>query len=148
MPPSQLVPGLAIASSGLVSGALLFVSFVETRVILNAVSRGDDAFLRAFFPIWWPYGRDLMAPLVGSSLVANAFAWYKSGTTSHAVAAGTMLFILVWTKVVLGEDIAALRAAGPAGVFDSAKSFCFKHHVRAVIALGSFLWSLYKERGN
>lgn len=57
---SELVASLF---NGLTAGALLFVSVVDVRTMLSLVNTGKELVLKSFLPVWWPAGRDLMAPL-------------------------------------------------------------------------------------
>jgi hypothetical protein len=40
------------------AGAQAFISGVSARTMNAAVTKNDDALIRRFFPVWWPYGTD------------------------------------------------------------------------------------------
>lgn len=124
-------------------------------------SAKEAAILRAFFRIWWPVGRDWMAPLGVAS--AAAYAWLAvaapaatsmtaggapppGGQVAAAGAAVAALTIIAWTVVFMGEDIESLRGAGAAAddrVASTARRFCSFHHVRTVLSVGSFVTVLW-----
>ena len=49
---------------GCLAGSFLFASVVDVRTLMTLVNiRGQEENVRSFLQIWWPAGRDLMAPL-------------------------------------------------------------------------------------
>ena len=166
---------IATGLAGLVSGSLAFGSFVDTRTLMALVhgetdaakrKRNTDFIASTYFPVWWPNGRDWMAPLLMASSVAHFLTYYcipssksipaGSATTSDCpcqftgnmswIYSGLMLFgIAPYTAFVLGEDIEALRNASKTSsdeVAAKVKSFCTLHHARTVMAAWAFGLSL------
>lgn len=152
--PHPIALAVALFLGGLHAGSLVFVSVVDARTLCALASAGEAAVLRSFFRIWWPAGRDWMAPLgVGA---AAAYAWLAFASSAASTAAGAaaggavaaggaaaaMVAIIAWTAVIMGEDIASLRGAGAAAderVAATARRFCSLHHVRAVVSAGAFV---------
>lgn len=158
-PPHSTALAVSLFFGGLHAGSLAFVSAVEARTLGRLVSAGETAVLRAFFRIWWPIGRDWMAPL--GVAAAAAYAWLAftasaastavgaasgGAATAAAAAAAAMVAVILWTAVFMGEDIASLRGAGAAAderVAATARSFCRRHHVRAVLSVGAYVAVLW-----
>jgi hypothetical protein len=142
----ELLPDGALLLSGLEAGALLFVSAVSTRYV--AAARDED--LNGFFSLWWPFGRDLMAPLGLAAAATNAAAaCYESPGASknaHIAASLTALGIIGWTVGVMGEDIDGLCHSTAADTRATGKEFCSKHHVRAIAAIGAFGSLIYARK--
>lgn len=130
---------------GLEAGALLFVSMVDARTIQAAGSSNDPQLIRRFFPIWWPFGAQLMAPLGLMVIGSNAAAFYRTRRAPYAIAAGTGAFILFWTTVVMGKSIADLRSENTAlsSIIATALQFVSLHHVRTIAALSAFATLLF-----
>ena len=128
--------------TGLLAGALTFVSFVDTRTYLTLCNSPEtSSHLKDIFPIWWPAGRDLMVPLLIMAATSNGFAyWVNNGGWQYVVAICCMVFIGLWTAVVMGEDIGKLmRAKEMKSIRRSTRKFCTLHHVRLVVALAAYL---------
>ncbi|KAG8471211.1 hypothetical protein KFE25_009632 [Diacronema lutheri] len=133
---------LATAASGLLAGALTFVSFVDTRTILRLVHEGESKLVTRYFSVWWPNGRDLMLPLVLTTGALHGAAYALTSELGWLWTAAAATSIGPYTRVVLGEDIAALRDAGTAKVATIARRFCMLHHPRTLIAAATFAVAL------
>merc|ERR1712137_164744 len=139
---------LVVFVSGLEAGSLLFVSLVSGRTLSQFVERKNDRLLREFFPLWWPNGRDLVAPLgligvllcIGCSLL-NGLEWLLPGICFAS--------IILFTITVMKEDIDTLRSTTTKAqvVFDTAKQFVFLHHFRTYTAMVGFCLSLWLRVG-
>jgi hypothetical protein len=134
---------VATALSGTVTGSLAFVSFVDVRSFMKHVSSPEGTEIaRRHFRVWWPCGRDWMAPLIGSTAIAHAVAWRMTKQASWA-AAGLCVFIVgPYTALILGEDIEKLRNSSGGEVKETAERFCRLHHVRLGLAGVGFFMSL------
>lgn len=75
MSAAEIKYGAALALAGIHAGAMSFGSFVEVPTLNAVVNASNAGLLRAYFPIWWPYGRNFMAPLVLASSAAAAVAY-------------------------------------------------------------------------
>eukprot|EP00543_Licmophora_paradoxa_P002757 CAMPEP_0202444958 /NCGR_PEP_ID=MMETSP1360-20130828/3864_1 /ASSEMBLY_ACC=CAM_ASM_000848 /TAXON_ID=515479 /ORGANISM="Licmophora paradoxa, Strain CCMP2313" /LENGTH=153 /DNA_ID=CAMNT_0049061067 /DNA_START=82 /DNA_END=543 /DNA_ORIENTATION=- len=128
----------ATAIAGIATGCLTFVSFVDTRSFLYHVEKKDTDLIRRHFPIWWPNGRDLMAPLLLIGAVANVTAYLQTDRLNFVITAGLLVSVGLYTKFVLGEDIEALRQCDASGVGETAQSFCNWHHPRLIMAATGF----------
>ncbi|KAL6059842.1 hypothetical protein QOT17_013876 [Balamuthia mandrillaris] len=137
-----LVPTIAL--TGMHAGALLFVSTVSARVLMHAVEQRDSDLIQRFFPVWWPAGRDLMAPLGAAAAAANFYCYYRTRQPQFSICGGAMLGIILWTGLVMGENIQELREGSTDDVLEVTRSFCWKHHVRTVVSGSAFLTLLYK----
>lgn len=125
---------VAIASAGVMAGCLTFGSFVDTRAINLLVDAGEEATVRRFFQTWWPCGRDLMVPMILITSGSHAVAFAATRNPGWLATAGAIISIGPYTALVLGEDIAALRAAETSEVATTARRFCRLHHPRTVMA--------------
>lgn len=71
-------------------------------------------------------------------------AWLQSNSTADLVGLATMVGTIVWTGVVMGEDIQTLRnSAGKREGKECQKvvfSFVRLHHVRTVVSLASLTY--------
>jgi hypothetical protein len=134
-----------VLTMGLETGALLFVSAVSARTVEHAVAEEDADFVRRLFPVWWPYGRDLMAPLGVAALATNALAAFDAHHTqavavrnAHLACAAAAGGIIAWTVFVMGEDIDSLRNGTATETLHTARNFCRKHHVRLIASAVCF----------
>ena len=135
----------AIAATGLagvITGCLTFVSAVDVRSFLTHVASKDTKIIQQHFPVWWPNGRDLMVPLLISSTLAHASAFWTTANRNWAISGVIIMLIGPYTAMVLGEDIETLRKAEDSEVAKTAKRFCNLHHFRLVMALAGFGLSL------
>lgn len=74
--------GGAVFLTGLHAGAQCFISAVSVRTLVGAASKGDDALVRKFFPLWWPYG---MMPVRRHMYASkNLYALHRSGYNAAA----------------------------------------------------------------
>lgn len=162
---------LATGLAGVVTGALAFVSFADTRTLLQlcdapaapktssaegseAADRKseeakDTALVKTVFSSWWPNGRDLMVPLLSLTTIAHVSAYVLTEEKEWAIGGSAIALIGPYTGIVLGEDIGALRKADSKGTRAITQRFCALHHVRLVAALSGFtvaLCTLAKKR--
>lgn len=128
----------AAATAGIATGCLTFVSFVDVRSFLSHADQKSTDLIQRHFPIWWPYGRDLMVPVLLSGVVSNLLAYRQTGKTNFGITAGLLGMIGPYTGLVLGEDIEALRKSNPTEVEKTTRSFCNLHHPRLVAAASAF----------
>ena len=70
----QLSAILTTATGGIVTGCLTFVSFVDALSFPSHLQKKNNDLIESHLAIWWPYGRDLMKPLLLSAVVCNAMA--------------------------------------------------------------------------
>lgn len=132
----------AVACSGLLAGSYLFASAVDARALYALAGKNKSEVLQAFFPVWWPAGRDLMAPL-GVTTAAAHVAAYAATSDKAWLATGAAIFgVMPYTILVMGEDITALRAADSEQTCETARRFCWLHHPRSVVAGAVFAIAL------
>jgi Domain of unknown function (DUF1772) len=147
---------IGTAFAGITTGALTFVSAVDVRTFLKHIekSSGDDdrddsdnnnknkqpnvELIRQHFPIWWPYGRDLMVPVILGCVLSNIWAYTRTKDKRFVMTALLGGLIGPYTSVVLGEDIETLRNAQPSDVETTTRHFCQFHHVRLISAAVGF----------
>jgi hypothetical protein len=134
---------VATALAGTVTGSLAFVSFVDVRSFVKHVSNPEGTEIaRRHFQVWWPYGRDWMAPLIGSASIAHAVAWRMTKQASWAAAGLCVFLVGPYTALILGEDIERLRKSSGGEVKETTERFCRLHHVRLGVAGVGFFISL------
>lgn len=133
---------VATGCSGILAGAFVFVSAVDSRTLWTVAAKGDESLLKAFFPVWWPYGRDCMLPLIISVALSHAAAYRTTRRPTWMYTGMAAFAIAPYTALVLGEDIKALMKAGSGEVCATARSFCLLHQPRLVAALLTFGFSL------
>ncbi|KAJ1568885.1 hypothetical protein HK096_004971 [Nowakowskiella sp. JEL0078] len=125
----------SIALNGTAFGSLLFVGAVDVRLFLSLIKTPNGAeTIKTVFPLWWPYGRDLMAPCGFLGIIVNSLAYYQSSNAVWLVPATTHLITILWTVSVMGEDIKKLVAAKGAGLERITRSFCWAHFPRILFA--------------
>jgi tetrahydromethanopterin S-methyltransferase subunit E len=127
---------------GLEAGALLFVSAVSALTLRHFANTKKDQVLREFFPVWWPLGRNLMAPLGILICLINLFLVLQTGEIRWLFPLGLIAFIIGWTIIAMGEDIDALRKGSSKDVFSVTASFCKRHHLRTVLSFVAFFVTL------
>jgi hypothetical protein len=134
---------VATALAGTLTGSLAFVSFVDVRSFMKHVSDPEGTEIaRLHFQVWWPYGRDWMAPLVGSAAIAHAVAWRMTKQASWAAAGLCVFLVGPYTALILGEDIETLRKSSGGEVKETTERFCRLHHVRLGLAGAGFFVAL------
>jgi hypothetical protein len=129
------------AATGLLGGALVFVSFAEAPT-LRSLARLDEATAQRVFGVWWPTSAKLMAPLVASATLSlgasfaltHDYAWLAAG-----LAVGSLL---PYTMLIMGGDIETLRKPGVPNVVTTIDRFCRRHHLRTAVVVGVFVWCL------
>ena len=134
---------VATACAGIATGCLTFVSAVDVRSFLTHVKNEKIDLIKDHFPIWWPYGRDLMIPVLVSGVLSNLLAFRLTKHVNFAYTAALIGCIGPYTGIILGEDIEALRKSNAAEVGKSTRRFCNLHHVRLVAAAAGFGLSLF-----
>jgi hypothetical protein len=152
----------AVGLVGIQAGALCFGSFASARTFLILITDPKDPkkpnkegveLVKKFFPTWWPCGRDFMAPLALLTSLAGFAAYHKSNGSGISevvtkrdptwlIIAGSSLFMLPYTALVMGSDINNLREGSTADAAKTINSFCNKHHVRTAIASSAFVLGL------
>jgi hypothetical protein len=171
--PKAKVPQLiAVGIIGLQAGALTFVSLTTCRTFhkllkhpeklpgkntTNEVNREGVDVIRKFFPVWWPIGRDLMAPLAVAGSATSIIAYFMSGSSDPILpsrkrdplwllTAALSGILLPYTGFVMQSDIGALRQALTDGeekeVAKRVESFTAKHHVRTLLVGSAFVIGL------
>eukprot|EP01129_Flabellula_baltica_P009102 TRINITY_DN3660_c0_g1_i3.p2 TRINITY_DN3660_c0_g1~~TRINITY_DN3660_c0_g1_i3.p2 ORF type:complete len:148 (+),score=24.08 TRINITY_DN3660_c0_g1_i3:567-1010(+) len=133
----------ACGLAGIATGALAFVSFVDTRTILNFIDKDNTDIIKTWFPIWWPNGRDFMVSVLGLTTTTHLAAQYLTEDKTYFMTAALIASIGIYTHFVLGEDIEGLRKADKGNVKEMARRFCLLHHLRLLFAIGGFSGSLY-----
>ncbi|CAJ1962282.1 unnamed protein product [Cylindrotheca closterium] len=138
----KLAAILGTAFAGVATGCLTFVSFVDVRSFLTHVEEDRTKMIQDHFPVWWPYGRDLMVPVLLAGTISNLTAYYQTKDIKFAITSGLICFVGPYTGIVLGEDIETLRKSDPADVAETTRRFCNLHHVRLVVAATGFGFAL------
>mmetsp|Transcript_34506 Transcript_34506/g.83516 ORF Transcript_34506/g.83516 Transcript_34506/m.83516 type:complete len:154 (-) Transcript_34506:1946-2407(-) len=128
----------ATACAGVATGCLTFVSAVDVRSFLSHVKNDKVDVIKHHFPVWWPYGRDLMIPVLLSGVISNIMAFRLTNHVNFAYTASLIGCIGPYTGIILGEDIEALRKSNDEEVGETARRFCKLHHVRLVAAAAGF----------
>mmetsp|Transcript_12326 Transcript_12326/g.34841 ORF Transcript_12326/g.34841 Transcript_12326/m.34841 type:complete len:167 (+) Transcript_12326:267-767(+) len=147
---------IAAFLNGAHAGALGFVSCVETRTLgalADGIERGHEVLpaemVPRFFAVWWPHGRDMMAPLGLAATAAHVAAFREAGQAGHRqwlLCAGLVFFSLPWTMVLMGESISELQALKGRGaaprIVAMIRTFCWRHHLRTITSAAAFALSL------
>eukprot|EP00469_Lotharella_globosa_P009771 CAMPEP_0167786498 /NCGR_PEP_ID=MMETSP0111_2-20121227/8832_1 /TAXON_ID=91324 /ORGANISM="Lotharella globosa, Strain CCCM811" /LENGTH=168 /DNA_ID=CAMNT_0007677899 /DNA_START=27 /DNA_END=533 /DNA_ORIENTATION=+ len=134
---------LATGVAGVATGALAFVSFVDTRTYLQLVENGKEEIIKGLFPRWWPNGRDMMVSVIGLSVLTHGTAFYLSRNSSWLWSGGFLFCLAPYTMFVLGEDIDDLMRSDEKEVSVKTRRFCWMHHPRLILAALSFSLSLF-----
>mmetsp|Transcript_26699 Transcript_26699/g.56775 ORF Transcript_26699/g.56775 Transcript_26699/m.56775 type:complete len:154 (-) Transcript_26699:89-550(-) len=134
---------VATACAGIAAGCLTFVSAVDVRSFLTHVKHEKIDLIKNHFPVWWPYGRDLMIPVLASGVMSNLLAFRLTKHVNFAYTATLIGCIGPYTGIILGEDIEALRNSNALEVEKCTRRFCKLHHLRLVAAAAGFGLSLF-----
>ena len=134
---------LGTGFTGIVTGCLTFVSFVDVRSFITHLNNKKTELIMLHFPIWWPYGRDIMVPLLVCGTICNSITYYHTSIQGYLIAAILIGCIGPYTGIVLGEDIDSLRKSNPKEVDFTARRFCNLHHFRLLVAIIAFGYSLH-----
>lgn len=113
-------------------------STVDTRTLLEL----EESSVKRDFPVWWPCGKQLIAPLVGATTVSHGLAFVMSSNTNWLISGLSIIAIGPYTAVMLREDIAALRKASTIETRGITAHFYLYHHFRLVLAVVGFGVSL------
>ena len=92
--------------------------------------------------MWWPFGKQLMVPLLGVTTVSHGLAFVSSSNVAWLVSGSCIVSIGVFTGVVLREDITALRKANTTETKSITTHFCNYHHFRLILSFIGFTIAL------
>lgn len=143
----ELIPFLASYINGASFGSLIFVGAVDARTFCSLASANHEEVLKKLFPVWWPYGRDLMLPIgvIGIALNSVAYTTAKKGNDTKwywLVPAAMHATISVWTGLVMGNNIRTLLEGEQAKNFIPVlNTFCLQHLPRIVFSGVGFAFS-------
>ena len=130
-----LFPLVSSIVNGTTFGALVFAGVVDVRALFAlADAEGAEAMFKLLFPVWWPYGRDLMGPLTLFGCLLNLTAFHRTKDRLWAVSAATHALILGWTAVVMRRDIEVLVQAKMTSLAPTVRSFGRSHMPRILFA--------------
>lgn len=130
-----LFPLVSSIVNGTTFGALVFAGLVDVRSLFTlADAEGAEAMFKLLFPVWWPYGRDLMGPLTVSGCVLNLVAFHRTKDQLWTVPAAAHALILAWTVVVMRKDIDTLVQAKKTSLVSTVRSFGWSHMPRILFA--------------
>eukprot|EP00418_Pyrodinium_bahamense_P096745 CAMPEP_0179043114 /NCGR_PEP_ID=MMETSP0796-20121207/17003_1 /TAXON_ID=73915 /ORGANISM="Pyrodinium bahamense, Strain pbaha01" /LENGTH=179 /DNA_ID=CAMNT_0020739495 /DNA_START=44 /DNA_END=581 /DNA_ORIENTATION=+ len=126
--------------SGMVLGALSFVSRVDTKLLLD--SRHKPAVISEIFPIWFlalhppARGRDFMVPLIWSTALTNALAAYLTKKFRLLLSSASALCIGLYTGMFMKESTIdpLMKGGEPGAVAAFTEEFCKRHHLRVLMA--------------
>eukprot|EP00441_Pelagodinium_beii_P013777 CAMPEP_0197665046 /NCGR_PEP_ID=MMETSP1338-20131121/59002_1 /TAXON_ID=43686 ORGANISM="Pelagodinium beii, Strain RCC1491" /NCGR_SAMPLE_ID=MMETSP1338 /ASSEMBLY_ACC=CAM_ASM_000754 /LENGTH=154 /DNA_ID=CAMNT_0043243799 /DNA_START=69 /DNA_END=533 /DNA_ORIENTATION=+ len=129
----------AVGLSGTVVGSLAFVSFVDTKLLVKLSSK--PGVLSEVFPVWWPYGRDWMVPLLTSTALSNALVYYLTKDAWWLVSVASAMSIASYTVAFMKEaTIDPLMKGGTADeVSNFTQEFCRRHHPRLLFAIAGLV---------
>ena len=132
----------ALFTNGLHAGALLFVSLVSARALMTTANKKNEQLIRMFFPIWWPYGRDLMLPLGVVSSLMHFMSFYTTRNWIYLICGSLIFTVIYYTGSYMLEDINTLRKSDTKELIEITKSFCKKHHFRTFCSILAFILAL------
>ena len=146
---NQLLPFLASTINGISFGGLVFVGAVDVRAFLAVLSSvKGESIIKELFPIWWPCGRDLMAPvgILGALLNFSIHLQQRKKLTNTSnvfglaqadlwlVPAAMHFAIVMWTGSVMGSTIRHLMSAKDDQFREVFKTFCSLHFPRILFS--------------
>ena len=143
-----LLPMTAVFATGITSGFLAAVSFLDARTFAELVNKKDAETIKKLFPIWWPYGKAFMVPNLAFNVLAHIGTYAVTGQSMWILSGCIIASIGPYTAFMMKEDIETLRGTKQKTLSDNdvyafTKSFCRAHHARLVLALFSFGTSIY-----
>ena len=140
------LPITAVLASGVVTGFLSAVTFLDVRTFNALVAKKDAETIKKVFPIWWPFGKSFMVPALAFNLFTHLGSYYVTQNKLWILTGCVISSIGPWTGLVMSEDIETLRGnkkeIEDEDVFSFTKSFCRAHHPRLGLALFSFVSSV------
>ena len=140
------LPITATLASGVVTGFLSGVTFLDVRTFNALVAKKDAETIKTVFPIWWPFGRSFMVPALALNLCSHLATFAVTKNKLWILTGCVIASIGPWTALVMKEDIETLRGnkneIEDDDVFNFTKSFCRAHHPRLGLALFSFVTSV------
>jgi hypothetical protein len=146
MPLQSALPLTAVVASGITTGVLTGVTFLDVRTFKALVAKKDADTIKKLFPIWWPHGKSFMVPSLAFNLLAHLGSYAVTSNKLWILTGCVIASIGPYTGIVMSEDIETLRGnkkeIGDEDVFNFTKSFCKLHYPRMFLALFSFGTSL------
>jgi hypothetical protein len=130
--------GLSLATNGAAFGSLLFVGAVDVPLFRKLVRNQDSSSIKTIFPIWWPYGRNLMVPIALTGSTLSISSWYVTRNLLWLAPVATHLLTVIWTVFAMGESINELLDAKGNDIYDMVLTFCSRHYVRVVFSAVGF----------
>jgi hypothetical protein len=144
----------AAFTSTLITGAMAWISFVDTSLLKAFATEEDSDTLVKVFSVWWPLGKKFMLPCLFAGVGTQIWAAVESKRYKlYFASALSLTSIGLWTGAFMSEDITSLLGASCGGggeetretAVETAKRFCTLHHPRLGFALASSglsLWGL------
>ena len=146
MPLESALPMAAVVASGITTGFLTGVTFLDVRTFKTLVAKKDADTIKKVFPIWWPYGKSFMVPALAFNLLTHFGSYAVTHNKMWIMTGCVIAAIGPYTATFMKEDIETLRGnkneIGDEDVFSFTKSFCKAHYPRMFLALFSFGTSL------
>ena len=140
------LPISAVVASGVVTGFLSAVSFLDVPTFKTLVAKKEAETIVRLFPIWWPYGKRFMVPALAANLCVHLGSYAVTGNRLWLLTGAVIVSIGPWTVLVMTEDIETLRGnkqeVTDEDVYSFTTSFCRAHHPRLALALFSFVSSV------
>ena len=127
------------------TGALLFCGAVSTKTLIDMSDKTE--FVKAYFPVWWPHGKNCMVPLIGTTVLSNIAAWYFTKDWRFLVSGGFCASVGFYTGLFMKEDsidpLMKSEDATDDDIQTFVKKFCRKHHPRTLLALTGLAVSIW-----
>ena len=140
------LPITAVLASGVVTGFLSGVTFLDVRTFNSLVAKKDAETIKKVFAVWWPFGKSFMVPALAFNLCTHLGSYAVTQNKLWILTGCVISSIGPWTALVMKEDIETLRGnkkeISDEDVYSFTKSFCRAHHPRLGLALFSFVSSV------
>ena len=117
MPLGTLCPLGATFTSGIMSGALLAVSFLDARTFVTLADKKEAGLIKGVFPTWWLYGKAFMVPLTFLTTALHFGAFWFTGKNLWLMTMAMDFAIGPYTKILMMKDIKALMGGDVTGKF-------------------------------
>ena len=141
------LPLTAVLASGITTGFLTAVTFLDVRTFKALVAKKDADTIKKLFPIWWPFGKSFMVPSLAFNLITHLGTYALTRNKLWILTGCIIASIGPYTGIVMSEDIETLRGNKKEimdeDVFSFTNSFCKLHYPRMFLALFSFGTSLF-----
>ena len=99
------LPITAVLASGVVTGFLSGVTFLDVRTFNSLVAKKDAETIKKVFLVWWPFGKSFMVPALAINLCTHLGSYFVTQNKLWILTGCVISSIGPWTALVMKEKL-------------------------------------------